>query len=64
MRLVDDPSFNPPPSQSLEVSLGYLTSLLPQEWLVRVGIAANRYEADGPGRSISPCWPERLRSTG
>ena len=48
MRLVDDASFNPPPSQSLEVFLGYLTSLLPPEWLVRVGIAANRYEAAEP----------------
>ena len=48
MRLVDDASFNPPPSQSLEATLGYLTSLLLPEWLVRVGISANGYEAAEP----------------
>jgi capsular polysaccharide biosynthesis protein len=48
LRLVDDPLFNPPRSQSLGVSIAYLTSLLLPERLVRVGLAANGYEADEP----------------
>jgi capsular exopolysaccharide synthesis family protein len=47
LHLVDDPQFNPPPSSgSLDLGLAYLTSLLPQEWLVRVGLAADRDDAD------------------
>ena len=49
LRLVEDPQFNPPPSSgSLDPALAYLTSLLPQEWLIRVGLAANREDADLP----------------
>ena len=48
-RLVDDPLFYPPPSEGLfAIPLTYLTSVPIREWLVQVGLAANRADVDAP----------------
>src|SRR3954453_729252 len=54
MRLTDDPLFSPPQSVgALDIASAYLLSWVPEDWLVRVGRAADRSDGD-PVRSATP----------
>ena len=55
MRLIDNPMFNPPPSSGkIDSATAYLMSWIPEDWLLRVGLAADRTSGEAGGSARPP----------